>query len=87
LPEGLVTPAVLDRPASPFAERTAGAERAAGPIGGGRATLEERLNAVLHEARRNGSTECPVCHARMTLTIAGARHDGVECGGCGSRLT
>ena len=38
LPEGLVTPAVLDRPAPLFAEREAGA------VGGGRVTLEERLD-------------------------------------------
>ena len=94
-----MTPALLDRrtfpaagpdpEASPAAGRThaAGATFAAGAVGGGRMTLEERLNAVLHEARTNGSTECPVCHARMTPTIAGVTPDGVDCGGCGSRLT
>ena len=71
-----MTPAVLDRPAPLFAERVAGA------VSGGRVTLEERLNSVLHEARTNGSTECPLCHARMTRT-----HDSAECGGCGSRLS
>jgi hypothetical protein len=93
-----VTPAVLDRPASLFAEGpgagaaersgagpTAGAER----LGGGRVTLEERLNAALHEARTNGSTECPVCHARMapmpTAAGAGGGHSAA-CGGCGSEL-
>ena len=90
-----MTPAVLDRPASRFAERagagttersgaapTAGAER----LGGGRVTLEERLNAALHEARTNGSTECPVCQARMTFTSAGGGH-AAACGGCGSELS
>ena len=48
-----MTPAVLDRPAPLFADRVAGA------VSGGRVTLEERLNSVLHEARTNGSTECP----------------------------
>ena len=71
-----MTPAVLDRPAPLFAERAAGA------LGGGRVTLEERLSAVLHEARTNGSTECPLCHARMAPIPAGA-----ECTGCGSRLS
>jgi tRNA(Ile2) C34 agmatinyltransferase TiaS len=82
-----VTPAVLDRPASLFAER-AGADptAAAGRLGGGRVTLEERLNAALHEARTNGSTECPVCQARMTFAGASGGH-AVACGGCGSRLT
>jgi hypothetical protein len=48
----------------------------------GEETLEELLNAVLNEVRSNGSAECPVCHACMTYTRAGA-----ECGGCGSRLS
>jgi tRNA(Ile2) C34 agmatinyltransferase TiaS len=48
--------------------------------GGG--TLEELLSAALAEARANGSTECPVCHAEMTSACAGA-----QCSGCGSRLT
>jgi hypothetical protein len=81
-----MTPAVLDRPASRFAERsgsgpTAGAER----LSGGRVTLEERLNAALHEARTNGSTECPVCQAGMTFSSAGGA-PGAACGGCGSEL-
>jgi hypothetical protein len=80
-----VTPAVLDRPASVFAERAATAERPARPVGGGRVTLEERLNSVLREARTNGSAECPVCHARTVR--AGAAPVAAECGGCGTRLT
>jgi hypothetical protein len=67
-----MTAAVLDRPSS-FGEQTA--------FDGGGGTLEERLEAVLQETRTNGSTECPVCDARMTSTRAGA-----ECGGCGARL-
>jgi hypothetical protein len=74
-----VTPALLDRPASLFAER------ATGPLGGGRVTLEERLNSVLHAVRTNGSAECPVCHARMTRARVGG--GAGECGGCGSSLT
>jgi len=77
-----VTPALLDRPASMLADPATAAGHA-GPAGGGRMTLEERLNAVLHEARGNGSTECPVCHARMAPTSAAA----AACGGCGSELT
>jgi hypothetical protein len=61
---------------------------------GGGGTLEELLSATLHEAQANGSTECPVCHARMTSTraSAGATRGGAcvgpvaECGGCGTRL-
>ena len=71
-----MTPAVLDGPASLFAER----------LGGGRVTLEERLNAALHEVRANGSTECPVCQARMTFGGASAG-SGAACSGCGSKLS
>jgi hypothetical protein len=87
-----VTPAVLDRPAPLFADRVAGA------VSGGRVTLEERLNSVLHAARTNGSTECPLCHARVRPTAADATAAGAatagaaapaiaECDGCGSRLS
>ena len=51
--------------------------------GGG--TLEELLTSALADARANGSTECPVCHARMAFARAGARE--AECSGCGSRLS
>jgi hypothetical protein len=67
-----VTGALLDRPVS-MSER---------PAPGGRVTLEERLNSILHEARTNGSTECPLCHARMAATAAEA-----ACESCGSRLS
>jgi hypothetical protein len=67
-----VTGAVLDRPIS-HTER---------PLLGGRVTLEERLDAVLHAARTNGSAECPLCHARMTPTAADA-----ACDSCGSHLS
>ena len=76
-----MTPAVLDRPAPLFADRAAGA------VSGGRVTLEERLNSVLHAARTTGSAECPLCHARVTLTPAAAGPAGAECTGCGSRLS
>ncbi len=77
-----MTPAVLDRPASLFADRVAGA------VSGGRVTLEERLNSVLHEARTNGSAECPLCHARVRPTAAAAGTPAsAECDGCGSRLS
>jgi hypothetical protein len=54
---------------------------------GGRVTLEERLNSLLHEARTNGSTECPLCHARMTHARGGRDRDGAACESCGSRLS
>ena len=43
--------------------------------GGG--TLEELLASALAEARANGSTECPVCHARMALRARGRARGGV----------
>ena len=86
-----MTPAVLDRPAPLFADRAAGA------VSGGGVTLEERLTSVLQAARTTGSAECPLCHARVTLTQAGAGPAGAapagagpasaECTGCGSRLS
>ena len=57
------------------------------PRSDGGGTLEELLNSALSEARANGSTECPVCHARMASTRARARASAAECGGCGSRLS
>jgi hypothetical protein len=57
-------------------------ERGEQPTSRGRVTLEERLNAILHEARTNGSSDCPLCHARMTHA-----HDGADCAACGSRLS
>ena len=79
-----MTAAVLDRPVC-----------RASLLDGGR-TLEELLSATLDQARTNGSTECPVCHARMTSTrhhstrarevTGGGEALAAECGGCGSRL-
>lgn len=65
-----MTGAVLDRPGTQQFDLDGGL------------TLEELLNAALEAARATGSTECPVCHARMTYTRASA-----ACGGCGSRLS
>ena len=70
-----MTAALLDRPA----------RHAHQPALDGRLTLEERLTAALQQARANGSVDCPVCHARMVSTRAGARE--ADCGGCGSRLS
>ncbi len=67
-----MTGAVLDRPDCSTAAR---------PLDGG-ATLEELLTSALARARADGRTDCPVCHAPMAVTRA-----GVECTGCGSRLS
>ena len=70
-----MTAGVLDRPVTGQFELD----------GGG--TLEELLSSALAEARANGSTECPVCHARMTSTRVREAGASAECGGCGSRLS
>ena len=69
-----MTGAVLDRPGTQQFELDGGL------------TLEDVLNGALSEARANGSTECPVCHATMTSTREGAGDLVAVCGGCGSRL-
>jgi hypothetical protein len=77
-----MTGALLERPALLGAAPAAGGEGAAARR---RVTLEERLNAVLHGVRTNGSAECPVCDARMTPAREGAA--GAACASCGSRLS
>jgi hypothetical protein len=73
-----MTAALLDRPSVESIDQ--------GPH-----TLQDLLDSTLQAARANGSAECPVCHARMTSTRAGASAGagpgGAECGGCGSRLS
>jgi hypothetical protein len=73
-----MTGAVLDRPMS---------HPGTSPVDD-RLTLERLLTSAFDEVQANGSTECPVCHARMTSMRA--RKAGgdfaAECGGCGSRL-
>jgi len=68
-----MTGAVLDRP-------TLLPDRPALDGGG---TLEELLTSALRDMRANGSTECPVCNARMISTRA---HEA-RCEGCGTRLS
>ena len=72
-----MSPALLETPIAGFAEA-----RADWPAGGGRVTLEERLDATWRAIRAGHEAECPVCQARMRLE-AGAGC----CGGCGSRLS
>lgn len=77
-----MTPALVDRPASLFADLGAGGSAVAGRLGGGRVTLEERLDATLRAVLDDSAADCPVCHARMTREGEAGR-----CGGCGSRLS
>jgi hypothetical protein len=59
------------------------------PVLDGSGALQELLTSAMHEARANGSTECPVCHTGLSSTRArgGRAATGeAECGSCGSRL-
>jgi ribosomal protein L37AE/L43A len=75
--EGVVTAAVLDAPRRAFAEAGSSA-----PQGGGRMTLEERLQRAWRLLHAQGAAECPVCGSEMTL-----RAGTGECGGCGAQMT
>jgi hypothetical protein len=59
-------------------------ERPAPPLVGerGRPTLEQALERPWRDLLAEGTAECPLCHASMTL----AAGEG-ECSGCGSRLS
>ncbi|HEX2070901.1 MAG TPA: hypothetical protein VHF90_04550 [Thermoleophilaceae bacterium] len=51
------------------------------PVGGGRLTLEQRLDSVWEGLRIGGAAECPVCHGRMEGS------GPARCGDCGSELS
>jgi hypothetical protein len=51
------------------------------PVGGGRLTLEQRLDSVWEGLRADGATECPVCDGRMEGSSPARCHD------CGSELS
>jgi len=72
-----MTAAALAAPAGAFAEAAPSASQ-----GGGRMTLEERLDRAWRVLRAGGAAECPVCGGDMALRGAAG-----ECGGCGTRLT
>jgi hypothetical protein len=53
-----------------------------GRLGGGRVTLEERLEAAWRGLHAAGAAACPLCGGRMTL------HGGAgECAECGGHLS
>ena len=74
MPEGVVSPAVLEA-----APSVMGSPRITRSSGGRGATLEERLLAAWRSAQLEGVSECPVCRAAMRADGASAR-----CGSCGS---
>jgi len=51
------------------------------PVGGGRLTLEQRLDSVWEGLRTDGMAECPVCHGRMEGSGPACCRD------CGSELS
>ena len=51
------------------------------PVGGGRLTLEQRLDSVWEGLRADGAAECPVCDGRMEGSSPARCHD------CGSELS
>ena len=51
------------------------------PVGGGRLTLEQRLDGVWEGLRADGVAECPVCHGRMEGP------GPARCRDCGSELS
>jgi len=56
------------------------AGHSARPVGGGRLTLEQRLDSVWEGLRTDGTAECPVCRGRMEGSGPARCHD------CGSEL-
>jgi hypothetical protein len=57
-------------------------EPPADPVGGGRLTLERRLDRAWEGLRADGAAECPVCQGRMARSGGGG-----ACGDCGTTLS
>jgi hypothetical protein len=71
-----VSAAMLDAPSRAVAEASSPA-----PRGGGRMTLEARLQGAWRLLRAEGAAACPACGGEMTLRA------GIgECGDCGARM-
>jgi len=85
-----VSPATLtERPARLFGDPprklgSAGVRRPTESSGGGRLTLEQRLDSVWEGLHAGGAAECPVCRGRMERSAAGG--GAAACGDCGSSL-
>jgi len=78
-----VTGALLDAPRRRLAEAACEAR-----AGGGRVTLEERLQATWRGLRASGAAQCPVCHGGMTLEAGSeADTDAGRCRDCGASLS
>ena len=62
---------------------SAGVRRPLDSSGGGRLTLEQRLDGVWEGLRSDGAAECPLCRGPMTQA---AREVAATCADCGSSL-
>jgi hypothetical protein len=80
-----MTTAVAARPGGVTSFQTASAaveDRPRSRSGGGRLTLEQRLDSVWEGLRATGAADCPVCGGAMEH----ANH-AAECRDCGSALS
>ena len=75
-------PRLLDGP--PPKPGSAGVRRPSDSSGGGRLTLEQRLDGVWEGLCAGGVAECPLCRGRMAGTAGGG---GATCADCGSSLS
>ena len=62
---------------------SAGVRRPTESSGGGRLTLEQRLDSVWEGLFADGAAECPMCHGRIAR-VAGA--PAPRCDDCGTSL-
>jgi len=62
---------------------SAGVRRPSESSGGGRLTLEQKLDGVWEGLRAGGAAECPLCRGPMAGVTAEA---GARCGDCGTSL-
>jgi hypothetical protein len=80
--------ALVERPAALFPDPprklgSAGVRRPTESSGGGRLTLEQRLDSVWEGLAADGAAECPMCRGSITRS-SGA--PGGRCGDCGTAV-
>ena len=80
--------ALAERPSRPFVDPpsklgSAGVRRPSESSGGGKLTLEQRLDCVWEGLRADGAAECPLCRGPMVGDGARPR---ARCGDCGTSL-
>ena len=80
--------ALVERPAALFPDPprklgSAGVRRPTESSGGGRLTLEQRLDSVWEGLAADGAAECPMCRGALSR---GAGAPAAHCGDCGMSL-